>query len=162
MEAADAPLGVLQGPACAECMWLSYLNVVDSLAWFWLKFLLIFFSSPFFWDTRKEIHCKKKPIKHSEAICSNVNGGLLIDLTPQATISSYCHFSFQNAWILSFIMIPIFFLNEVKKHQVLHALAPMGQGILKITSHWPLASRAHYFGNAPALGRFPYTKYFCV
>jgi len=64
-----------------------------------------------FGTQEKKSIAKRNPLNTLEAICSSINGGLLIQLTPQATISSYCHFAFQNARILSFIMIPFFFVK---------------------------------------------------
>jgi hypothetical protein len=79
---------------CGFAISLSWTPLLD----FWLKFLLIFFS-PFFLGHKKRNPLPKETrqtLSH-DAICSSVNGGLLIHLNPQVSISSDCHFAFQNA-----------------------------------------------------------------
>jgi hypothetical protein len=80
--------------------------------------------------------------------------GSLSTLNPQASISSYCHFAFQNAWIISCIMIPKLKLKSVKFYRPRHSQnnKPLTSGI-----------KGSLFQECPSTRVLPYTKYFeCV
>jgi hypothetical protein len=98
-----------------------------------------------------------------KSICRVLTEGSLSTWIHKRAFQAIAISLFIMLQLFLFIMIPIKIKIKVKKHRVLHGLTPMGQSILKITSHWPPASRAHYFGNAPALGRYPTLNTFeCV